>query len=762
MAGQRIEVTGRVQGVGFRPYVWRLARKAGLTGQVLNDAGGVRIEVWGRQAQLQDFTDALQQDPPPLARIETLRSYRVTNPPPRDDFIIAQSGGGPVTTEITPDAATCPDCLREVFDPADRRHGYAFTNCTHCGPRLSIVEGIPYDRARTSMRGFAICADCLHEYQDPQDRRFHAQPNACPACGPQVWLEDTSGRIACTDPIARAAKMLALGRIVAIKGIGGFHLACDAHNAAAVQTLRDRKNRVAKPLALMVGDLTQLDDICHLSDAEADLLKSPAAPIVLLQMRTDAALPGIAPGLDRIGVMLAHSPLHHLLLAQCRGPLVMTSGNPSGLPQVTDNADARTALAGIADAWLMHDRAIVNRLDDSIMRMDAHAASTLRRSRGLAPAPVHLHDAFAKAPPILAMGATQKATFCLIRNGNAIPSEHIGDLTTAETYADFRNKINLFRDLYDLDPEVIAVDMHPDYLSARWGRQLARDTGARLIAVQHHHAHLASTLAEHQIVPEDARTVGVILDGTGMGTDGTIWGGEILVGDYGGFERRAHFQPIALPGGEAAVRAPWRNLVAHLRAAFGPEWRGHITGTPLADRLAPRPTTIMDQMIAKGVNAPLASSAGRLFDAVAAALGIALAEQHYEGQAAMELEALVEPELSATGYPIALSEAGILSWTPLWQALIADLIAGVSPGTIATRFHLGLGDALVTTAAQVATSAGINRIALSGGVMQNRFLHQHLWRGLGGLGFEVLSQSKVSANDGGISLGQAVVAAQSA
>ena len=509
-------------------------------------------------------------------------------------------------------------------------------------------------------------------------------------------------------------------------------------------------------------DLTQLDDICHLSDAEADLLKSPAAPIVLLQKRTDAALPGIAPGLDRIGVMLAHSPLHHLLLAQCRGPLVMTSGNPSGLPQVTDNADARTALAGIADAWLMHDRAIVNRLDDSIMRMDAHAASTLRRSRGLAPAPVYLHDAFAKAPPILAMGPTQKATFCLIRNGKAIPSEHVGDLNIAETYADFRNKITLFRDLYDLDPEVIAVDMHPDYLSARWGRQLARDTGARLIAVQHHHAHLASTLAEHQIAPEDARTVGVILDGTGMGTDCTIWGGEILVGDYGGFERRAHFQPIALPGGEAAVRAPWRNLVAHLRAAFGPEWRGHITGTPLAHRLAPRPTTVIDQMIEKGVNAPLASSAGRLFDAVAAALGIAFAEQHYEGQAAMELEALVEPELCATGYLIALSEAGILSWTPLWQALIADLIAGASPGAIATRFHLGLGDALVTTAAQVATSAGTNRIALSGGVMQNRFLHQHLWRGLGGLGFEVLSQRKIPANDGGISLGQAVVAAQSA
>ena len=762
MAGQRIEVTGRVQGVGFRPYVWRLAQEAGLTGQVLNDAGGVRIEVWGPQAQLQNFTKALQHDPPPLARIETLRTYRVTHPPPLDDFIIAQSSNGPVTTEITPDAATCPDCLREVFDPTNRRYGYPFTNCTHCGPRLSIVQGIPYDRARTSMRAFAMCADCLHEYHDPQDRRFHAQPNACPACGPQVWLEDTSGRVACTDPIARTAKMLAQGKIIAIKGIGGFHLACDAKNAAAVQTLRDRKRRVAKPLALMVHDLTQIDSICHLTDAEADLLKSPTAPIVLLLKRPDATLPGVAPGLNRFGVMLAHSPLHHLLLAQCHGPLVMTSGNPSGLPQVIENAYARTALAGIADAWLMHDRAIVNRLDDSIMRVDAHAASTLRRSRGLAPAPVYLHDAFAKAPSILAMGVAQKATFCLVGNGKAIPSEHIGDLTTAETYAEFRGKIALYRDLYGLDPEVIAVDMHPDYLSARWGRQLAKDTGARLIAVQHHHAHLASTLAEHQIAPEDARTVGVILDGTGMGSDGTIWGGEVLVGDYGGFERRAHFQPIALPGGEAAVRAPWRNLVAHLRAAFGPNWRDHIARTPLADSLAPMPTQMMDDMIASGVNAPLASSAGRLFDAVAASLGIAFEAQHYEGQAAMALEALADADRPSTGYSVALSEAGILSWAPLWHALIADLSAGVAPATIATRFHLGLGDALVTTAAQVANSAGTNRIALSGGVMQNRFLHQHLWQALRGLGFEVLSQRKVSANDGGISLGQAVVAAESA
>ena len=758
MEGQRIDVTGRVQGVGFRPYVWRLAKEAGLTGRVLNDAQGVRIDAWGTQAQLQGFTAALRQKPPPLARIEDLTVRPLRGASPSAGFSIAPSGGGTITTEITPDAATCPDCLRDIRDPNDRRYGYPFTNCTHCGPRLSIVEGIPYDRARTAMRAFTMCADCQREYHDPQDRRFHAQPNACPACGPKVWLENAQGRIASADPFAQAAQMLAEGQIIAIKGIGGFHLACDATNATAVQTLRQRKFREAKPFGLMMRDATQVRHFCGLSDAEADLLTSPSAPLVLLQKRSDTRLPGVAPGLDRFGVMLPHTPLHHLLLAQFDGPLVMTSGNRSGLPQVTDNAHALTALTGIADAWLMHDRDIVNRLDDSIIRAGPSPA-ILRRGRGLAPAPIHLHEAFADAPPILAMGAAQKATFCLVQNGRAILSQHIGDLTTAETYDDFRAKIALFRDLYGLDPAVIAVDMHPDYLSTRWGQQLARDTGAQLIAVQHHHAHLVSTLAEHQVAPDNARAVGVILDGTGWGPDGTIWGGEILVGDYGGFERRAHFQPIALPGGDAAVREPWRNLVAHLHAALGPDWQDHIAGTPLADRLEPMPTTIMEQMIAKGVNAPLASSAGRLFDAVAAALGIAFAQQHYEGQAAMELEALMTADLPTTGYPVALSEAGALSWAPLWQELIADLNAGALPGVIATRFHLGLGDALIAATQQVATLAGIDRIVLSGGVMQNRSLLQYLETKLGRLGLDVLSQRNVPANDGGISLGQAGVAA---
>ncbi len=757
--GQRIHVQGRVQGVGFRPYVWRLATQEGLAGQVCNDASGVCIDLWGPSARVQGFASALAQNPPPLAQIDAITCAPLGDPPPNASFDIVQSSGGAVRTQITPDAATCPDCLREVRNPVDRRHGYAFTNCTHCGPRLSIIAGIPYDRARTSMQAFAMCANCQREYDTPQDRRFHAQPNACPACGPRLWLEDAQGRKDDPDPVAQTARLLAQGKIVAIKGIGGFHLACDACNGETVRTLRTRKHRRIKPFALMARDIAQIRRFCHLSDAEAALLATPAAPIVLLQQRAGMALPAIAPGLDRIGVMLPHTPLHHLLLAQVDHPLVMTSGNASGVPQATKNAQARAGLAGIADAWLMHDRAILNRLDDSVMRVDAHGPAILRRGRGLAPAPVALHGAFADAPPVLAMGAAQKSVFCLLKTGSAVPSQHIGDLTTAETFADYRAEIVLLRDLLGVDPKVIAVDMHPDYLATRQGTQLAKETGAKLVQVQHHHAHLASTLAEHRIGPDDGPSVGVILDGTGLGDDGTVWGGEILVGDYHAATRKGHLQPVALPGGDAAAHAPWRNLVAHLHAAFGPDWRHQITGTPLACSLAPMPTHIIEQMIAQGVNAPLASSAGRLFDAVAASLGIAFEHQDNEGQAAMQLEAQANPMAATTGYSTAISDDGVLSWGPLWHELVADLKAGAPSAVIATRFHLGLGDGLAQVTQKVAAQAGATRIVLSGGVMQNRFLHGYLRETLTDAGFTVLSQQAVPANDGGIALGQAAIAA---
>jgi hydrogenase maturation protein HypF len=760
VTGRRIRVRGRVQGVGFRPFVWRLARDGGLTGHVRNDGTGVSIDIWGSPPALDAFTARLQADPPSLARVTTLEWTALDTPAPETGFGIVASDGGAVATEIAPDAATCDDCLAEIRDPQDRRYRYPFTNCTHCGPRLSIVEAIPYDRATTSMRAFAMCDACRGEYDDPADRRFHAQPNACPACGPQIWIEDGTGRIACADPLAETARRLRDGAIVAIKGIGGVHLACDARNAGAVAELRRRKRRQAKPLAVMGSSIEQIRTHCHVSEAEARLLSAPAAPIVLLHTRDGGALSGVAPGLGVTGFMLPNAPLHHLLMDGLDGPIVLTSGNASGMPQVTRNADARTSLAGLADAWLLHDRDIVNRLDDSIARVDLGAPYILRRGRGLAPGAIRLNDALAGTPPTLALGAELKSTFCLLRDTSAIPSQHIGDLKTAETLADFRAKIGLFRALFHFDPEVIAIDRHPDYLSARVGQGLARETGARLVAVQHHHAHLASCLAEHRVAPGDDRSVGIVLDGTGFGPDGTVWGGEILLGGYRKFERKAHLSPVALPGGQQAVRQPWRNTVAHLSAALGPDWTGLLEGTDLGTRLGEKPVDMILRMVEQGVNAPLASSAGRLFDAVAGALGVACDAQRYEGQAAMELEALAAGHMTAAGdYPFDISEAGTITFEPLWRAVLHDLKRGVAPGVIAARFHNGLAAVLAEAAGAVANGAGTGRVVLSGGVMQNRILLERLHGQLTAQGFDVLVHRRVPANDGGISLGQAAVAA---
>lgn len=440
--GRRLSVRGRVQGVGFRPFVWRLALDAGLSGQVRNDGKGVSVDVWGLGPALDAFADRLQTDPPRLARIETVDWQPLDDPVPAGGFRIAPSGAGAISTEIAPDAATCADCLTDIRDPENRRYRYPFTNCTHCGPRLSIVEGIPYDRATTTMRAFTMCGTCQAEYEDPADRRFHAQPNACPVCGPGLWLEDRDGEVACDDPLAEAARRLGAGAIVAIKDVGGFHLACDALNAESVADLRRRKRRIAKPLALMARDIEQIRRFCVVSEAETRLLLNPAAPIVLLRMHGAPSLPGVAPGLRTIGVMLPFLPLHHLLLDALKGPIVLTSGNAPGLPQVTDNADARVALCDLVDAWLFHDRDIVNRLDDSVARVDLGQPHILRRGRGLAPEAIRISDAFADAPPTLSLGAELKTTFCLLKDGRAIPSQHIGDLKSAETLSDFQIKIS--------------------------------------------------------------------------------------------------------------------------------------------------------------------------------------------------------------------------------------------------------------------------------------------------------------------------------
>ena len=761
--GRRLRIRGLVQGVGFRPHVWRLATEEGLCGHVLNDGAGVEIEVWGSAAAMDRFEDRLSREAPPLARVDAVSRERLDHAPEAEGFRIVKSAGGEISTGVVPDAATCPACLTDIGDPANRRFGYAFTNCTHCGPRLSIVRSIPYDRARTSMSAFPMCADCTSEYDNPADRRFHAQPNACAVCGPRLWLEDGDGDMACADPVTEAARLIRAGAIVAIKGIGGFHLACDATSEAAVAELRRRKRRSAKPLAVMARDVGQVARFCAVGAQEQELLRSSAAPIVVLRNDGRALPAGIAPGQTRTGFMLPYTPLHHLLMQAIDRPIVLTSGNLSDEPQAIDNADARARLAAVADYWLMHDRDIVNRLDDSVIRVDAPGPQILRRARGLAPAPLPLAPGFAGSPAILAMGGELKSTFTLLKHGQAIVSQHLGDLEEAATHADYRKAIALYRDIFRFDPEVIAVDLHPDYLSSQWGEALARETGAALVRVQHHHAHLASCLAEHGVEPGDDRTVGIVLDGLGFGTDGTIWGGEFLVGGYAGFDRAGHFTPVPLPGGAQAMREPWRNTVAHLATAFGADWFAHVSGAPLGTALAARPIALIDRMMAQNLNSPLSSSAGRLFDAVAGALGLCAGGQHYEGQAAMEMEALAEPHLSgASGYAVAVSNVQgrhELSWAPLWEALIGDIARGTAPGVIAARFHLGLAAALAETAIRIADDAGVRRMALSGGVMQNRILLELLHGRLRGEGYEVLVQARVPANDGGLSLGQAAIAA---
>ena len=754
---------GLVQGVGFRPFIWRLAHEACLTGHVLNDGEGVEITAWGEESNLEAFMRRIAAEAPPLARVDEVTAQPCSGMIPAE-FSITASEHTDVATGIVPDAATCPDCRNEIFDPDNRRFGYAFTNCTHCGPRLSIIEGIPYDRAQTSMRVFGMCPECGHEYADPGDRRFHAQPNACPVCGPKLWLEDASGtRIVSADPIAEAARRLMAGEIGATKGIGGFHLACDATNEAAVAELRRRKRRPSKPLALMARDIDQVRHHAEVSDAEAALLLSPVAPIVLLEMAGEGLAPGIAPDQRRNGFMLAYSPLHHLLMARLDGPIVLTSGNLSEEPQATDNADARTRLAGIADFFVQHDRAIVNRLDDSVMRVDMPGLQVLRRGRGLAPATLHLAREFEISPRVLAMGGGLKSAFCLMNGAEVVLSQHMGDLENAATYADYRKSLMLYRDLYRFTPDVIAVDQHPDYLSTVYGEELAAETGVRLIRVQHHHAHLASCLADNGIAPGNDRAIGIVLDGLGLGSDGTIWGGEILVGGYAGFARAGHFDAVPQPGGDAAQREPWRNLVAHLHAAFGTSWRERLDTLDAGKAFEDKPLALVESMIARGVNAPLSSSAGRLFDAAAAAIGICVDRQDFEGQAAMALEALATPHAAEAGaYPFMIETAdGVhkLVWAPLWAALLDDLSNGVDRGKIAARFHNGLAEGLTLLIEEVAAETGIGTVALSGGVMQNRLLLHTLFDSLTARGLRVLVHKAAPANDGGLALGQAAIAA---
>jgi hydrogenase maturation protein HypF len=761
-----VRIRGIVQGVGFRPVVWRIAHGLNINGEVSNDGDGVLVRL-ASPAKCDIFLQQLQEQLPPLARIDAIEISEEACPEQFDHFTIVASRSDTARTGVPPDAATCPECLAEIRDPANHRYRYPFTNCTHCGPRFSIIHGIPYDRDQTSMAAFTMCPSCQREYDSPGDRRFHAQPNACPACGPTAWLEERNGRrIEAEDPVARAAELLKQGQILAIRGVGGFHLAADASDEEAVATLRQRKRRHAKPFALMAKEIAVIRRYCHVNEQEAILLQSTTAPIVLLCRKTDAPpLPdGVAPGQRLLGFMLPYSPLHHLLLEPFETPLVMTSGNLSDEPQAITNPDARQRLGMIEDYLLLHDREIVNRVDDSVVRVINGEERILRRARGYAPSSLPLPAGFGEIPAILALGGELKNSFCLVQHGEAILSQHMGDLEDFSTFEDYLRNLDLYARLYRHEPEVIAIDAHPEYLSSKHGRELAERHSLQLQETQHHHAHIASCLAENGHARDAGRVIGVALDGLGYGKDGTIWGGEFFVADYLHARRIGCLSPVPMPGGTMAILEPWRNTFAQLQQIE--EWaalRDAYAGLDLFEFLDGKPTASLTAMIQKRINSPLTSSAGRLFDAVAAAVGICRDRILYEGQAAIEFEALVDSNRLATtqGYDFNIldGEPLLLDPVPMWRQLLKDLQQGLETAIISERFHKGFAAAISRLACRLARQQQIETVALSGGVFQNATLLALVERSVQEQGFRVLAQHRVPANDGGLALGQAMIAA---
>ncbi len=757
----RVRVTGTVQGVGFRPFVFRLASELGVGGWVRNDERGVLLEAEAAPGAVGELLDRLRGEAPSLAEVESVSVAEAAVEGAASEFRIAESsGGGEPQAAVSPDSATCARCLAEVLDPADRRHRYPFTNCTDCGPRFTIVRGVPYDRPLTTMAGFAMCERCRAEYEDPRDRRFHAQPNACPRCGPRARLLDTRGRALTPDGhrdvIAAAAARLAAGAIVAVKGLGGYHLACRADDEGAVAALRSRKRREGKPFALMAADLGAARKLVELSDADAELLASPARPIAIARRRAGARVaPSVAPRSPDLGVMLPYTALHHLLLADLGAPLVMTSGNLSEEPIAYDDGDALRRLGAIADLFLSHDRPIHVRVDDSVVRsLDPAvraAPLVIRRSRGMAPRSLALPEPARR--PVLGCGAELKSTFCLAKGRRAWVGHHIGDLRNWETLDSFQAGIEHFERLFAVEPALVAHDLHPDYLSTRHAAELA---GVELVGVQHHHAHLAACLAEHG---EPGPAVGAILDGAGYGPDGTVWGGELLLGDAAGFERVGMLFPVRLPGGDAAAREPWRMACAWSYAALGPSapipaaLRGEVPEARWAS---------VAELVRSGVGAPITSSAGRLFDAVAAFCGLRASADH-EGQAAGELEGAADRhERSAYRLPALgggdVENRLVLDARETVRALVDDLGAGTPVPTAAARFHNGLAAALGEGCAVAAERAGIDAVVLSGGVFQNRLLLERTVEGLRARGLRPLLPELLPPNDGGISYGQVAVA----
>jgi len=750
MASKRIEITGVVQGVGFRPFVYQLAQEHRLVGWVCNTSAGVEIEAEGKEEALERFLLDLRAKAPPLARIESFSATEV-EPSGYDRFEIRSSRvqeGGYLL--IPPDIATCQDCKRELLDPNDRRYRYPFTNCTNCGPRFTIIEDIPYDRPKTTMRAFPMCPKCQAEYEDPSDRRFHAQPNACPVCGPSLTLTDAHLRKVPGDPLSSAAHLLKEGKIVAVKGLGGFHLACDATNEEAIKRMRERKHRPAKPLAVMMATLEEIEEHCQISLEEARLLTSSQCPILLLPWKSESIISrAVAPRNRYLGAMLPYTPLHHLLLRETGRPLVMTSGNRGDEPMAKDNGEV-TRLQDLADFFLLHDRHIYVRCDDSVWMVEG-SPQPLRRARGYAPYPIHLPF---PVQEVLACGGEEKNSFCFTKERYAFLSQHIGDLQNLETLDHFQKSIEHYKALFRLQPEIIAYDLHPEYLSTKYALEMAARSDPRphLVPVQHHHAHIVSCMIDNGVEDE---VIGVAFDGTGYGLDGRIWGGEFLIADLGDFQRVGHFEYLPMPGGEAAIRRPYRLAAGYLYTLLG-----EIPPLPFLAEIDGLEVEVIMRQIDKGLNAPLTSSCGRLFDAVSALLGVR-GEISYEAQAAIELEMLASEAEAQGSYPFSIVEqkgVNLVQLKELLEAIVADLQEGISIPIIGLKFHESVVAIIVEMCRRISQATGLKRVALSGGVFQNRLLLRKTKEALRQAGFTLYTHHQVPTNDGGISLGQAIIA----
>ena len=824
-----IRVRGTVQGVGFRPTVFRLASEESLVGEVFNDSEGVLIRVSGCPGKLSNFVQLLNVESPPLAKIDAIESTALKEFLEFPDFRINHSSKGSVNTEVTSDAATCPACFEELFNPSEHRYRYPFTNCTHCGPRFSIIKRIPYDRENSTMAPFAMCQHCLNEYQNPLDRRFHAQPIACFDCGPQIKIaylddEDTQSESLNAELISSSNvhqecylknkrtsekkskynitesilnqidSALHEGKVVAIRGIGGFHLCCDASNHSAVKALRLRKQRYAKPFALMTHSMELVESYCHVSSVEREQLMSSAAPIVLLdRLTTDAVQQGnskksdthihndlptlstdIAPGSNLYGFMMPYTPLHWLIAEKFAKPLVMTSGNLSKQPQIIGNQEAIEKLKGIADIVLYHDREIANRIDDSIVRCMAGEARVMRRARGFAPRSFILPKGFEQSSDILACGAELKSTFCLVKDGKAMVSQHQGDLEDLSTFDDYVKNLELYRQLYEVDLKTVAVDLHPEYISSKFAtNELIPEHRSTRVDVQHHHAHIASCLVENDVPLDTPKVLGIALDGLGYGSDNTLWGGEFLLADYTSFKRIGRFKPVAMMGGAQAIKEPWRNSYAQIMNAM--PWKDFIktySDVDLYTFLKSKPLELLEKMLSEGINSPQASSCGRLFDAVAAAVGLCRETAQYEGQGAIELEMQIESFNhyctdihSFNAYSIRVenhedpTKLIEIDPAPMWPELLRDLQEKTDVSMISARFHRGLINAIFSMIEILCERHSITTVAMSGGCLQNKVILEGLTMKIQQAGLTCLSQRYFPANDGGVSLGQAAIAA---